>query len=312
MGSITIGIFGENPEGRQHAANALAKKGSAEDISVYQTVYSGKIISVVEPTKYPEKVATLAYSAYLSDYCVVLADAMTPALGEIIVTLDLLGKKHGCIISSLDLKPMTKGTNLENYGQFESVDAAREKIYAFEPERDASAPVFGSIDHSFEVKGVGSILLGFLHSGKISVHDKLKVHPSGKELEVRSIQMHDEDVKETNAGDRFGLAIRLLTSKDVARGDIVTRIENNLRTGKELDVNIQLSKFAREPLKNGEQIHAFHFLEDSPCKWSGEEIAGGKDGKGKLIFDKPFSFKTEDPILVVRLDAKGLRVIGKV
>lgn len=311
MASITIGIFGEGMEKRQQIASALAKKGSAEDITQYQTVYSGKIITVIEPTRYPEKADVLAYAAFLSDYCIVVGEALTPFLGEIIVTLDLLGKEKGCIISNLDLGALIKGTALEKYDIFSSFDGAKEAIMASERQQGSANGVFASVDHSFEVKGVGSILLGFLHEGRIVVHDKLKVHPSGKELEVRSIQMHDEDVKESNAGDRFGLAIKLLASKDVERGDFLTKGDGGILTGKEIEVKLQMSKFAREPLKPNEQVHAIHFLTDAPCRWQGDEIKGGGEGKGKLVFEKPFSIQPNYPMLIVRLDAKGLRIVGK-
>ncbi|HLC47667.1 MAG TPA: EF-Tu/IF-2/RF-3 family GTPase [Candidatus Norongarragalinales archaeon] len=318
MGSITIGVFGDKPEGRQQVASSLAKKGGAEDITQYQTVYSGKIITVIEPTRYPEKADVLAYAAFLSDYCIVIAESLTPALGEIIVTLDLLGKEKGCIITNIELDNLLKGTTLEKYDKFDSFEAAREKIMGAERGGPAdlgggpasAAEIFASVDHSFEVKGVGSIILGFLHSGKILVHDKLTVHPSGKELEVRSIQMHDQDVKEAGAGDRFGLAIRLLASKDVERGDLLTK-SMKINTGKEHQVNASLSKFAREPLRPNEQVHAVHFLEDAPCRWQGDELIGGNRGSGKLVFEKPFSIHPGFPVLIVRLDAKGLRIIGK-
>jgi selenocysteine-specific translation elongation factor len=311
MVSITIGVFGENLEARSQIAAALAKKSTPEDITIYQTVFSGKILSVVEPTKYPERVASMIYCAYLSDYCIIDAQALSAPLGEIIVTLDLLGKKNGCIITNLDLKPLIKGTNLENYAIFSTFDEAKDQILAFSPEVESSAGSFASIDHSFEVKGVGSILLGFMHSGKISIHDKLKVYPSGKELEVRSIQMHDQDVKETNTGDRFGLAIKLLMSKDVERGDYVAGGGLEIKVSKDPDVKFSSSKFLKDPLKNGEQIHAFQFLADGPCKWNGADVTSGKTESGKLMFDKNYAINPKYPALIVRLDAKGLRVIGK-
>ena len=306
-------------EKRQQIASAIAKKGSAEDITQYQTVYSGKIITVIEPTKYPDKVPTLAYCAYLSDYCVVIGEQLNAQLGEIIVTLDLLGKKDGCLITNLDLGGLIRGTALEKYDIFSSFDEAKEKILAAQRHEwmglngspAAQNEVLSSVDHSFEVKGVGSIVLGFLHSGKISVHDKLSVHPSGKELEVRSIQMHDQDVKETNGGDRFGLAIKLLASKDVERGDFLTSKDSQVKVSKEPEVKVTMSKFTRDSLKQNEQIHVFQFLGDAPCRWQGDEIAGGKEGKGKLTLEKPFALHPDYPALIVRLDAKGLRVIGK-
>ncbi|MFH1443426.1 MAG: EF-Tu/IF-2/RF-3 family GTPase [Candidatus Micrarchaeota archaeon] len=311
MTSITLGVFGEDIEKRRQIASGIAKKGSEEDITQYQTVYSGKIITVIEPSKYPEKVLTLAYCAYLSDYCIIVGEELTPRLGEIIITLDLLGKTQGCFVTNLDLTPLVKGTSLEKFAVFSSFDDAKEKILEASRAQKETNDVFASVDHSFEVKGVGSILLGFLHSGKILIHDKLVVHPSGKELEVRSIQMHDQDVKETSAGDRFGLAIKLLTSKDVDRGDMLAGKETAIKNSKEHGIKISINKFVKEQVKDGEQLHAIHFLEDAPFRWNGPEISGGTESTGKLIFEKPFSIRPDYPVLIVRLDAKGLRVIGR-
>ncbi len=311
MLGITIGIFGEDAQERKAIAEALAKKSTPEDITLYQTVYSGKIVTAIDPTRFPEKIDPIIFTAYLCDYCIIQASSLSPRLGEMIVTLDLLGKNQGCIISNLDLKPLVKGTSLENFECFGSFLEAREKILSFEANRDPSKPVFGSIDHSFEVKGVGSILLGFLHAGKIQVHDRLRVHPSGKEMEIRSIQIHDEDVPKATAGDRFGLSIKLLASRDVGRGNIISGLQNNLLTENAPEFSVELSGFSKIPLKDGEQVHAFHFLEDAPCRWAGGEIAGGKTGRGKLIFDKPFSFNPLHPIILARLDSKGLRPIGR-
>lgn len=58
-------------------------------------------------------------------------------------------------------------------------------------------------------------------------------------------------------------------------------------------------------------MHALHFLENAPCRWEGGEAAGGKSVNGKLVFEKPFCANPNFPILLCRLDAKGLRVIGK-
>ncbi len=311
MPSVTIGVFGSHGESRMKIAAALAKKGTVEDFSQYQTKYMGKIVTVLEPTSFPEKISPMVFCAYLSDYCILIADELNARLGEIIVALDLLGKEKGCIIASVEVENLIKNTVLEKYGIFNSFEEAKEKILGFTSEREKGEGVFASVDHSFEVKGVGSILLGFLHSGTISQHDRLRVLPNGKELEVRSIQMHDEDVKSTNAGDRFGLAIKLLTSKDVERGDFLIKNGPEMATSKEIEVHLKMSKFSKESLKKSEQIHAIHFLADAPCKWVGEEVSSGGREKGKLIFDKSFSMHKGFPLILVRLNERGLRVIGK-
>ena len=60
------------------------------------------------------------------------------------------------------------------------------------------------IDHCFDVKGVGTVALGKVISGKVSQYDKLFHLPSKTEILVKSIQMHDDDVKESVSPARVG------------------------------------------------------------------------------------------------------------
>ncbi|WP_291764508.1 translation elongation factor [Caldivirga sp. UBA161] len=63
------------------------------------------------------------------------------------------------------------------------------------------------VDRAFNVKGVGLVVLGFALT-QVSVHDKLMALPMGKEVEVRSIQVLDEDQDSVLPGTRVGLALR--------------------------------------------------------------------------------------------------------
>ena len=66
------------------------------------------------------------------------------------------------------------------------------------------------IDRAFNVKGVGLVVLGFVLSGKVSIHDKLRMIPGtpGKFAEVKGIQVNDEDQESTERGIRVGLSLK--------------------------------------------------------------------------------------------------------
>ncbi|MGC8661677.1 MAG: translation elongation factor [Nitrososphaeria archaeon] len=63
------------------------------------------------------------------------------------------------------------------------------------------------IDRVFNVKGVGTVMLGFSGT-EIYVHDKLIALPSNAEIDIKSIQVLDEDQPSVGPGVRVGLAIR--------------------------------------------------------------------------------------------------------
>ena len=60
------------------------------------------------------------------------------------------------------------------------------------------------------MKGVGLVVLGFVLTGTVSVHDKLRLIPSEsvKMAEVKGIQVSDEDQESSGSGIRVGLSLK--------------------------------------------------------------------------------------------------------
>jgi selenocysteine-specific translation elongation factor len=82
-------------------------------------------------------------------------------------------------------------------------------------------PVIIPIDHGFDVKGVGTVVLGVVKQGSVKVYDQLKIMPSGKDIFVKSIQMHEDPVDESNSPARVGLAVKGMTAEQITREDIL-------------------------------------------------------------------------------------------
>ena len=64
----------------------------------------------------------------------------------------------------------------------------------------------------------------------MKTYDQLKILPSGKNILVKSIQMHDDPVNESKSPARVGLAIKGVDANDISRGDILcSHTSSNLR-----------------------------------------------------------------------------------
>ncbi|MCK7520919.1 MAG: EF-Tu/IF-2/RF-3 family GTPase [Ignavibacteriales bacterium] len=61
-----------------------------------------------------------------------------------------------------------------------------------------------------------------MHRGSIKKHDTLKVLPTEKTAQIRSIQKHDDDADYAITGDRVGLALKNIESEDLDRGFVLT------------------------------------------------------------------------------------------
>ena len=77
------------------------------------------------------------------------------------------------------------------------------------------------VDHAFDVKGVGTVVLGVVKQGTVKVYDQLRIMPAGSDIVVKSIQMHDDPVHESKSPARVGLAVKGMTAEQISRGDIL-------------------------------------------------------------------------------------------
>jgi selenocysteine-specific translation elongation factor len=228
----------------------IAKVGTNSDIQLYHRKDGDTIMTFIEPVKYPEKISSLTDSIYPSDMAIIKVTTISRDLGEVIVALDLMEKRVGFIIVSEELRPAIKkiieNTSLTGYKFFtgkpmELIDEIKNvKINRSE---DKNLTV---IDHFFKVKGVGTVALGFVLSGSISKHQKIILSDLDREVEVRSIQMNDEDVDTAGAGSRVGLALKNIEPTDMERGmflsdkpfKYVEEIKGNVVPQKNLKLNL--------------------------------------------------------------------------
>jgi len=82
---------------------------------------------------------------------------------------------------------------------------------------DASTRLY--VDRSISIPGFGPVATGTLWSGSIATGDRLRLEPSGRDVRVRSIQVHDRDVPEADAGQRVAVSLPGLERDEVTRGE---------------------------------------------------------------------------------------------
>lgn len=94
-----------------------------------------------------------------------------------------------------------------------------------EPEKPTNLPLRMPLQDVYEITGIGTVPVGKIETGVMKVGQKVIILPgrSGKgiEGEVRSIEMHHEQLTQAEAGDNIGVNIRGVGKKDIARGDVV-------------------------------------------------------------------------------------------
>ena len=93
------------------------------------------------------------------------------------------------------------------------------------PEKPTTLPLRMPLQDVYEITGIGTVPVGKIETGTMKVGQKVLILPgrSGKgiEGEVRTIEMHHEQLQQAEAGDNVGINIRGVGKKDIARGDVV-------------------------------------------------------------------------------------------
>ena len=300
MRSVNFVVLGE-----QTIANDFGKKGTVTDLTVYDRKESDIIRTWVVPNGFPEKIQPLLQAINIAEYVIFYVASLDRYTGEQIIALDMLNKKNGILSHSYEvdenrLHSMIKGTVLQNYKKIDLSNIKEELVKLPHVSNDGPAQIV--IDHSFDVKGVGTVVLGKVLQGTINQYDNLKHLPSGTDVMVKSIQMHDDDVKQAVCPARVGLSLKGIKPDEVGRGDIITSDES-FEIKNELEIDFKQSPFYKGEISENQMCLVSVGLQVKAAKFSSISPV-------KLILDKPVVCRKNEICLLVKPESTSVRVIG--
>jgi selenocysteine-specific translation elongation factor len=133
------------------------------------------------------------------------------------------------------------------------------------------------VDHFFNVRGIGTVVLGVVASGEIHTHNALQVLPLAKQVQVRSIQKLDDDAEVAYSGDRVGIALKGIEADELDRGYVLSS-DPGIRTTDLISGRLELVKYWKLPMKGGMAVHVGHWMQFLPGK---VEMVEDRDGDGR-------------------------------
>lgn len=89
-----------------------------------------------------------------------------------------------------------------------------------EPEKPVSLPLRIPVQDSYTISGIGTVPVGRVETGRMKPGDKVIFMPAKAVGEVKSIEMHHQEIKEALPGDNIGWNVRGVDKKDIRRGDV--------------------------------------------------------------------------------------------
>lgn len=297
--------------GAAGVAAELGKRGTQSDITLYNTTHDGHHTTLVEPTQFPDKFPPLLYALAMADRCLLVVQELSRPVAETIATVDLADLPTEVLLGS-SVDPSGVSTVLRGT-RFESVEPVllgfpelRERLTTWRV-ADAPGTVRVPLDHAFPVKGVGAVGLGVVRRGTLHAHETLRLWPGPKTVEIRSIQVHDVDVKQATVGERVGVALKGVDADELSRGQVLA-LPTDLAAASELTAGgVRRCRYYKEDWGEGSSLHLSVGLQMVPV------VVGPKTGEGyRLQCDRPVAYSSGDPAFLADLSATaGPRIVAR-
>jgi elongation factor 1-alpha len=176
------------------------------------------------------------------------------------------------------------------------------------PEKPTDKPLRLPIQDVYTITGIGTVPVGRVETGKLTVGAKIVFMPGGKSGEVKTIEMHHETVAEAIPGDNVGFNVRGIDKNDIHRGEVAGPASNPPTVVESFTANIQVLNHPSVITAGYTPVFHAHTAQVA-CEFT--ELLKRLDPKtGQVAEENPQTLKTGDAA-VVKITPKRPLVIEK-
>jgi selenocysteine-specific translation elongation factor len=293
-------------------ADELGKKGTTTDLSIYDRKTQDTIYTWTMPVTFPDKIQSLMQAVNIADYAILNVTKIDKYLGEQVLALDAVNMTGGFVLHSyevdeVELKKLIKNTAISNYQFLDNTNQLKQEISKLEP-KSVHGECIIQIDHAFNVKGVGTVLLGVIKQGSVKTFDRLKILPGGKDILVKSIQMHDDPVNESKSPARVGLAVKGVDAEDISRGDVLCPPDSQILklATEDISAGFEKSHYYKGKITENQTYIISIGVQIKPVK-----IRYIDTNKIEMIPEKPLAYFSGQSYALLKPDNSRPRIIGK-
>ncbi|MFO7677264.1 MAG: translation elongation factor EF-1 subunit alpha, partial [Thermoplasmatota archaeon] len=168
------------------------------------------------------------------------------------------------------------------------------------PEKPTNLPLRWPIQDVYSIKGVGTVPVGKIETGIMKPGMQLIFKPSTKPGgvvgEVKTIEMHHEEIAQAQPGDNVGINMRGLSKKDIRRGDVAGPTNDPPTVAKSFKAQIMVLNHPSVITKGYTPV--FHcYTAQIACRF--DEIEKKLDPRtGQVKEENPDFIKTGDAAIV--------------
>jgi selenocysteine-specific elongation factor len=164
----------------------------------------------------------------------------------------------------------------------------------------SAAPFRLAVDRAFNVRGIGLVVTGTVHAGRIGEGDFVRIAPRGHEARVRSLRVRDRPADRAQAGDRTALHLTGVDIADVGRGDWIVAPSAFAPTPNVV-VSLTVAPDFPRAVRQGLPVHVYHATSHAEGRVSlleGNRLAPGETMLAELLLDAPLNPKRHDRVVL--------------
>ncbi len=177
------------------------------------------------------------------------------------------------------------------------------------PEKPVDKPLRLPIQDVYSITGIGTVPVGRIETGVMKINDKVIFLPANKQGEVKSIEMHHENMPSAQPGDNVGFNVRGIAKNDIKRGDVCGPVSSPPTVVKEFTAQVVVLNHPSVIANGYKPVFHVHTTQIA-CRF--EEIIKTLNPKdGTTLKDHPDFIKTGD-IAIVKVIPDRPFVIEKV
>ncbi len=170
------------------------------------------------------------------------------------------------------------------------------------PPRPLDKPLRIPIQDVYSITGVGTVPVGKVETGVLKVGDTIIFEPAGVKGEVKSIEIHHQQINEAKPGDNIGFNVRGVSKDQISRGDVAGHPDNPPTVVKEFTAQVVVLQHPTVIAPGYTPV--FHAHTASVACTITEILAKIDPKTGQVVEEKPSFIKTGD---AARIKAKPIK-----
>jgi len=164
------------------------------------------------------------------------------------------------------------------------------------PPKPIDKPLRLPVQDVYTITGIGTVPVGRVETGVLKTGDTIVFEPAGVSGEVKTIEMHHEQIPQAIPGDNVGFSVRGVNKTDIRRGDVAGHTTNPPKVAKEFTAQVIILHHPNVVTKGYTPVFHCHTAQVA-CKIT--EIQKKIDPKtGASIQENPDFIKTGDAAII--------------